>query len=129
MAENEPIDAKSGVISPAKPAETRAPRSIRFSDSEWASVEKEAKARGLTAAELVRHAVVSVATGKLATDSPAVPSEIVAQIERIYRGVYLLSTLKRDAMIREGREDELERVAADASESQAAIRNEATKAS
>ena len=53
MAENEIPANKSGEDSEAKPAEPRTPRSIRFSDFEWARIENEAKARGMTAAELV----------------------------------------------------------------------------
>ena len=58
--------------------EARAPRSIRFSDLEWVGIEKESKARGMTAAELVRHAVVELSTGKLAPPAQPFLSEIVA---------------------------------------------------
>ncbi|MXW20047.1 MAG: hypothetical protein F4Z95_04525 [Gammaproteobacteria bacterium] len=85
---------------------------MRFSDAEWAGIDNAARARGMHAAELVRHAAVGFAAGELASGSGALPADFAAQIERIYRGVYLLSTLKRDEMIREGRHDELERVAA-----------------
>ena len=39
-----------------KNADPRTPHSIRFSDSEWSRSEQAAKGRGMTAAELVRHA-------------------------------------------------------------------------
>ena len=125
MAEDEPAPARSGEDSGAKPAESRTPRSIRFAESEWAGIEKEARARGMTAAELVRHAAVSFATGKLTSNAEAFPPEIAAQIERMYRGVYLLSTLRRDEMILEGRQEELERIVEGARESQASIRKAA----
>ena len=127
MVKNEIPAHKSGGDSKTKSAEPRTPRSIRFSDSEWAGIENEAKARGMTAAELVRHAAVSFAAGKLMPKTAAFPREIAAQLERIYRGVYLLSTLKRDEMIRNGRQEELKQVVADASESQDSIRKEALK--
>lgn len=60
-------------------AEPRTPRSIRFSDSEWAGTEKEAKTRGMTAAELVRHAAVSFAAGKLAPDAASFAHELAAR--------------------------------------------------
>ncbi len=63
----------------------------------------------MTSAELVRHAAVSLATRKFAANLATFPPEIAAQIERIYRGVYLLSTLKRDELVRDGRQEELER--------------------
>lgn len=127
MTENKTAAAKPGAGSEAIPAEPRTPRSIRFSDSEWAGIEKEAKTRGMTVAELVRHAAVSFATGKVDPDASAFLPEIAAQIERIYRGVYLLATLQRDEMIRDGRQKELEKITNAASEAQASIRAELEK--
>ena len=126
MAENESLANKSGEDSEAKPAEPRSPRSIRFSDFEWAGIENEAKVRGMTAAELVRHAAVSFAAGKLTPNTEAIPPEITAQIERIYRGVYLLSTLKRDEMVRDGEQEALDKIHKGARESQNTILNEAS---
>ncbi len=118
MTENHSIAGDSSENSDDKHGESRSPRSIRFSDSEWTCIEKEARERGMTAAELVRHAALSFATGKLTANSTGFPPEIGAQIERIYRGVYLLSTLKRDELVREGRKNELDRTMKDARESQ-----------
>lgn len=71
------------------------------------------------------HAAVSFATGKLDSNPASFTHEIAAQIERIYRGVYLLATLQRDEVIRNGRQKELEKIIKAASESQASIRDEA----
>jgi len=127
MSEHETQETTSARNPGGKPLEPRTPRSIRFSASEWASIEREAKERGMNAAELVRHAAVGFATGELSFGFEALPLEITAQIERIYRGVYLLSTLKRDEMIHRGRQEELERIRKDARESQSSIRQAATK--
>lgn len=124
MTENH---SKTSENSDEKLAESRSPRSIRFSDSEWTCIEQEAQERGMTAAELVRHAAVSFAKGKLTTNSLPFPPEIAAQIERIYRGVYLLSTLKRDELVREGCQDDLDRIMKDARESQASILDDTSK--
>ena len=121
MADTDLAATKPDKISAQRSAVPRKPRSIRFSESEWAGIEKEARARGMTAAELVRHAAVSMAEGKLATDSPAFPPEIPAQIERIYRGVYLLSTLKRNELIRDGQQESLAKIQKSARKSQTAI--------
>ena len=126
MNENESETAKSNQNPAGKQPQPRVPRSIRFSDSEWACIEKEARAGGMTAAELVRHAAVSLAAGTLSQNSSQHPPEIVAQIERIYRGVYLISTLKRDEMIREGRQDECDQITKNARDSQVSIRHEAS---
>ena len=124
MAENESLAIKSDGDSETKPTEPRSPRSMGFSDSEWAGIENEAKARGMTAAELVRHAAVNFAAGKPMPNTEAFPRELAAQIERIYRGVYLLSTLKRDEMVRDGQQEALDRIHKSARESQAAILEE-----
>ena len=121
MAENDTALNNSGGDSETKPAEPRSPRSIRFSDSEWVGIENEAKTRGMTAAELVRHAAVSFAAGKPTQNTDVFPPGIAAQIERIYRGVYLLSTLKRHEMVRDGHQDALDRIHKSAHESQTAI--------
>ena len=113
--------AGAGPKSGGKPSEPRAPHSVRFADSEWADIEKEARARRMAPAEFVRHAAVSLATGKLAPASEPFPADIAGQIERIYRGVYLLSTLKRDEMVRNGRQDDLDRIQKRARDSQTAI--------
>ena len=57
----------------------------------------------------------------------AFPREIAAQVERIYRAVYLLATLQRDEMIRDGRQKELEKVTNAASKAEASTRAELEK--
>lgn len=127
MTENHSIAGDSSENSDEKHGESRSPRSIRFSDFEWTCIEKEARERGMTAAELVRHAAVNIAKGKRTANSLPFPPEISAQIERIYRGVYLLSTLKRDEMLREGRREEFDRIMKDARESQDSIMENASE--
>lgn len=79
------------------------PRAIRFSDPEWKQVATAASRRRITPTEFVRNAVLAI----VESESGTFPPEITAQIERIYRGVYLLATLKRDEMLRDGRWEEL----------------------
>ena len=126
MIENESAETKTGANPPRNQTKPRTSRSIRFSELEWSSIENAAESRGMTAAEFVRHAAVSLATRKIGLDSPFVPPEILAQIERIYRGVYLLSTLKRDEMLHDGRQETLDKIRKSAHESQAAILEEAS---
>lgn len=127
MKENEAKAAETDANANEKDTVPRTPRSIRFSDSEWVTVEQASRERGMTAAELVRHAAMSLAEGRHAIDSATLGHGLAAQTERIYRGVYLLSTLKRDEMVREGRQEELDRVMKDAHESQALILNDASE--
>ncbi len=121
MSKNESKTAKPGQNAAGKHPEPRSPRSIRFSDFEWQNIENMATARGMNAAELVRHAAVELTTGKSDPAPERFPPEISAQIERIYRGVYLLATLKRDEMIRDGRQEEFEKIKRDARNSQNSI--------
>ena len=97
-----------------KQSQARVSRTIRFSDPEWKRVEIAARRRGATAAEFIRNAALAATE----SESGTFPPEITAQIERIYRGVYLLSTLKRDEMNRDGRQEEFDRIMKDARESQ-----------
>lgn len=126
MTESDPKSTKTLVTPDEKNADPRTPRSIRFSDSEWTKIEEAAKERGMTAAELVRHAAISLAEDNLPGSNDALTPGHVAQIERMYRGVYLLSTLKRDELLQEGRQDEFDRIWKDARESQAAILDDAS---
>ena len=48
-------------------------------------------------------------------------------IERVYRGVYLLSMLKRDEMVRQGRQGEIDRTMKAARDSQDSILNDVSK--
>ena len=105
----------------AKAPDKRSPRSIRFSDAEWKQVEKAAEETGTSPATFTRNAALAVAAGRNAAESGALPSGIVELIKRIYLSTYILSTLKRDEMIDEGRRDQLDRTINAGREAQAFI--------
>ena len=63
----------------------------------------------------------------LIADPGPLGAEHAGQIERIFRGVYVLSTLKRDEMIREGQQEEFERIHKDAHKTQDSIRKDAPR--
>ena len=85
MKENELRAAETDANANEKDTVPRTPRSIRFSDSEWATVEQAAKDRGMTAAELVRHAAMSLAEGRHATDTTTLaPGIIICTVSKIY---------------------------------------------
>ena len=102
---------------------SRTSRTIRFSDSEWERVETAAGRRKITPSEFVRNAALAATESQAGT----FPPEIAAQIERIYRGVYLLATLRRDEMLCEGRREELDRITDAARESQDSIMKNASE--
>ena len=92
----------------------RRSRTIRFSDSEWQLVEDAALRQGIPASQLVRAATLAAAEERL--DRPAeaaVPPGYLALIEDIYRGVYLLTTLRGQELIHAKRKEELDEIVDD----------------
>ena len=108
MTENDPIAMETDGNPEENRNETRTPRGIRFSDSEWERVKRAAAKQDIPAAEFVRNAALGLAEGKTDGDSVALTHGHVALIERTFRCAYILSTLKRDEMVREGRCDEMD---------------------
>ncbi len=87
----------------------RRSRTIRFSDSEWQLVEDAALRQGIPASQLVRSATLAAAEERLdRPDEDAIPPGYLSLIEDIYRGVYLLATLRGQELLREERKQELE---------------------
>ena len=105
----------------------RRSRTIRFSDSEWRLVEDAAMRQGISASQLVRAATLAAAGERL--DRPAedaVPPGYLTLIEDIYRGVYLLATLRGQELIREKRKDELDSIVKDGHKAMAEALGEET---
>ena len=127
MADDDPIEPSAEASAGDKPSDQRSPRSIRFSDSEWEQVEKAAEESGTSPATFTRNAALSVAAGRNAAAPGALPSGIVELIKRIYLSTYILSTLKRDEMIDEGRRDQLDRTINAGREAQAFILDDTAK--
>ena len=123
MSEDDGYLVGAGAKPDHKRGDARRSRTIRFSDREWELVENAAAERGIPAAEYVRTAALDAAEGRIV----ALSAEIVETIRRIYRHTYIVSTLKRDEMIREGRDDEMETAMGSARESQALPQEEASK--
>ena len=92
----------------------RRSRTIRFSDPEWQLVEDAALRQGIPASQLVRSATLAAAEERL--DRPAgaaITPGHVALIEDIYRGVYLLTTLRGEELIHAKRKEELDEIVDD----------------
>ncbi len=111
-------DARNGTVDDGAAAEraddNRKTRSIRFSDSEWEEVRNAALAHDLPAAEFVREKILALARGTGRVGTPSVPPTLAPLIERMFRYTWFLATEKRDAMVREGREAELEKLVGEA---------------
>ena len=96
-------------VDPGKrPGDARTSRTIRFSDREWEQVSHAAARHDMNSpAGFVRNAALTMANESLLTRG-ALPPGVVQLIEYTFRGVLFLSTLKRDEMIQQGREAEVE---------------------
>ena len=101
----------------------RIKHTVRFSDPEWKQVRQAAERRGITASEYVRNAVMSVIDGSPQTETAALSPALIEIIRLTHRSAYILSTLKRDEMIREGRAHEIDEVVRTARNAQEDIFN------
>lgn len=98
-----------------KRSDARAPRSIRFADPEWSLVERAAARRGVSAGELVRAGALALAEDRIGEPPPATLSTgHAALVETMWRMVYVLATLNRDALLDAGRGEDLDELVAEA---------------
>ena len=111
-------DARNGPLDDGAAAEkaedNRKTRSIRFSELEWEEVRNAALTHDLPAAEFVRERILALVRGSESGGAPAIAPPLMPLLERIFRYTWFLATEKRDEMIREDREAELEKLIADA---------------
>ncbi len=114
MSENDRNEAAAGEHEPGRAEDNRKTRSIRFSESEWDEVRNAALAHDLPAAEFVRDRILALVRAPESTDRATVPATMAPLIERMFRYTWFLATERRDAMLREGREAELEKLVAEA---------------
>lgn len=131
MSNEEKISRKFAKNSDSSRGEARIPRTIRFSDSEWEEIEKLGIEQGISSADVVRQTMIAMTNGKFPAwfnaASLALPPAIQTQIEKMYRGMYILATLKRDEMFRDGRRKEMDAVSAEARKTQEAIVKNSSK--
>ena len=96
-----------------RPEDARRNRTIRFSDSEWEEVRRAALLHETPAAEFVRETILALARNPESAVSAAVAPSLTPLIERMFRYTWFLATEKRDTMVREGREDEVDALVAE----------------
>ena len=122
MNEDARTEATGAGIAAEKPGDNRRTRSIRFSDSEWEEVKHTARAHDMPAAEFVRETILALARAPESVGPAPVPPTLAPLIERMFRYTWFLATEKRDAMIREGREKEIDALVAEARAFQDSLR-------
>ena len=97
-----------------KPEDARRNRTIRFSDSEWEEVRRAAVLHDTGPTEFVRDTILALARNPEREVSDAIAPSLAPLVERMFRYTWFLATEKRDAMVREGRGEEVEALVAEA---------------
>ena len=126
MIETDSSEALADAKSADKLPDRRTPRTIRFSCSEWQVVEDAACQRDMSPSEYVRRAALDTLQSQSALDPVSLSPALVELVKVTYRAAYILSTLKRDEMIREGRTQEMDEVVRAAREAQALVLSSAS---
>ena len=106
-------DAQDGEAAAERPEDARRNRTIRFSDSEWEEVRRAAMLHEMPPTEFVRETILALARNPGSTVSDALAPSLVPLIERMFRYTWFLATEKRDAMVRAGREEEVDALVAE----------------
>ena len=126
MDEDDRNEAAKGERGAEKTGDARKTRGIRFSESEWEEVKNAAAAHDMPAAEFVREKMLALARGPMSADAAPVQDPMVPLIERMFRYTWFLATERRDALLHEGRGEELERLVAEARAFQESLCGSAT---
>ncbi len=126
MSDGDRNEAATGENAADRAGDARKTRGIRFSESEWEEVKNAAAAHDMPAAEFVRERILALARDPKSADRGPVPASMAPLIERMFRYTWFLATEKRDAMVREGREEELDRLVAEARSLQESLGDKAT---
>ena len=126
MSDEDRNEAATGENAADKTGDARKTRGIRFSESEWEEVKNAAAAHEMPAAEFVRERILAFARGPEDAVPVPLPARMAPLIERMFRYTWFLATEKRDAMVREGRGEELDRLVAEARGLQESLGGNAT---
>ena len=114
MSDDTRNDAPEAEMAADRPEDARRNRTIRFSDSEWEEVRRAAVLHDIPPTEFVRETILALARDPESGVSDSLAPSLAPLIERMFRYTWFLATEKRDAMVREGREDEVDALVAEA---------------
>ncbi len=110
MTKTDRTEPESGDAPTANQGAARRTRGIRFSDSEWQEVKAAAELHDVPATEFVRTNILDAARG----NAGVAPASLAPLIERTSRYTFVLATHKLDELSREGRGEEMEKLAREA---------------
>ncbi len=125
MSEDGRNEAAAAENTGERSSAARKTRGIRFSGSEWEEVKRAAAAHEMPAAEFVREKILAFARAPVSAEPGPVAGSMTPLIERMFRYIWFLATEKRDAMVREGREDDVDKLMAEARSFQESLRGDA----
>ena len=125
MSEDGRNEAAAAVNAADRTEDVRKTRGIRFSESEWEEVKRAAAAHEKPAAEFVRERILAFARAPESGERGPVAGSMAPLIERMFRYTWFLATERREAMVREGRQDELDALVAEARSFQESLRRDA----
>ena len=108
------LDSEATGGEAGRPEDFRRNSTIRFSDAEWEEVRRAALVHDTPAAEYVRETILALAREPGRATSDAVGPSLAPLVERMFRYTWFLATERRDAMLREGRQDEIDALVAEA---------------
>lgn len=114
MSEDTQNDAPDGEAVAERPEDVRRNRTIRFSDSEWEEVRRAALLHEMPPAEFVRETIMALVRNADSGILGAAAPSLAPLIERMFRYTWFLATEKRDSMVREGREGEVDALVSEA---------------
>ena len=114
MSEDTRNDAPQVEAAADKAEDARRNRTIRFSDSEWEEVRRAAILHDTGPTEFIRETILTLARNAESGISPDGAPSLEPLFERMFRYTWFLATEKRDAMIREGRKEEVEALVGEA---------------
>ncbi len=106
-------DAPESGTGAERAEDARRNRTIRFSDSEWEEVRCAALLEETAPAEFVRETILALVRNPESGVSGASAPSLAPLIERMFRYTWFLATEKRDAMVCEGREEEVDALVAE----------------
>ena len=106
MYDTSTATSESGSNSEHNAGESRRARSIRFSESDWETVEIALAQRAVNSAKFARDAALGITSDHYGDAHGPLPSQCTNLIERIFRSTHILASAKRDDMICDGCGDE-----------------------
>ena len=85
--------------------QTRTPRAIRFSESEWKRIKTAANERGISIGGFIRDAALDRTTERSGNHSASFSPGIEELIKHTFRYAFILTSIKRDELVGERRQE------------------------